>query len=30
MTHTTPGPGYFYPDRLNRGPLWYGALGLLG
>jgi glyoxylase-like metal-dependent hydrolase (beta-lactamase superfamily II) len=19
-----------YPDRLNRGPLWYGALGLLG
>jgi len=19
-----------YPDRLNPGPLWYGALGLLG
>ncbi|MEV7394309.1 MBL fold metallo-hydrolase [Streptomyces sp. NPDC091215] len=19
-----------YPDRLNRGPLWYGAVGLLG
>jgi glyoxylase-like metal-dependent hydrolase (beta-lactamase superfamily II) len=19
-----------YPDRLNRGPVWYGALGLLG
>jgi glyoxylase-like metal-dependent hydrolase (beta-lactamase superfamily II) len=21
---------YRYPDRLNLGPLWYGALGLLG
>jgi glyoxylase-like metal-dependent hydrolase (beta-lactamase superfamily II) len=20
----------FYPDRLNQGPVWYGALGLLG
>jgi len=19
-----------HPDRLNRGPLWYGAIGLLG
>jgi hypothetical protein len=19
-----------YPDRLNRSPVWYGALGLLG
>jgi hypothetical protein len=19
-----------YPDRLNPGPVWYGALGLLG
>jgi glyoxylase-like metal-dependent hydrolase (beta-lactamase superfamily II) len=32
-----PGPREFYdqmlqryPDRLNPGPLWYGALGLLG
>ncbi|HEX4250755.1 MAG TPA: MBL fold metallo-hydrolase [Pseudonocardia sp.] len=32
-----PGPRKFYdemvrryPDRLNLGPLWYGALGLLG